>query len=98
MVVTLYAFIGVVAGYNVSFVVALLVSHNPISGAWTAWDGQFTGPHINIDLMWYWAASLNISLDVGIIILPLWQLRRLRMSFSKKLRASFMFLGGTLYV
>ncbi|KAH8694930.1 hypothetical protein BGW36DRAFT_360651 [Talaromyces proteolyticus] len=94
IIVTLYAFIVVIACYNVSFVVALLLSHIPLSGAWTAWDGQFIGRQINVDLMWYVAASLNIALDLGIILLPLWQLRHLRMSFSKKLRASLMFLGG----
>jgi hypothetical protein len=98
MIVTLYTFIGVIVCYNVSFVVALLVSYIPLSGAWTAWDGEFTGRHINIDLMWYVAASLNITFDLGIILLPIWQLRHLRMSFSKKVRASLMFLGGTLYV
>jgi hypothetical protein len=98
MLVTLYAFIGVISCYNVSFVVALLASHIPVSGVWTAWDGKFTGRHSNVDLIWYVAASLNLALDLGIILLPIWQLRHLRMSFSKKVRASLMFLGGILYV
>ncbi|QKX61407.1 uncharacterized protein TRUGW13939_08555 [Talaromyces rugulosus] len=98
MLVTLYAFIGVISCYNVSFVVALLASHIPVSGVWTAWDGKFTGRHINVDLMWYVAASLNLALDLGIILLPIWQLRHLRMSFSKKVRASLMFLGGTFVI
>lgn len=71
MLVTLYAFIGVVSCYNVTFVAALVASHIPVSGAWTAWDGQFTGRQINVDLMWYMAASLNIALDLGIILFPL---------------------------
>jgi hypothetical protein len=90
----------VMAMYNVAFVVVLAFQCVPVPGAWTAWDGTFKGKCINLNLVWWLAAGLNIAFDLGIMSLPFWPLRKLQMSLKKKIQIGLMlgvgFLSGPL--
>jgi len=91
-----YTFITLTAMYNLTFVFALAFQCVPASGAWTSWDGTFTGHCINVNHLWWVAAGLNIGFDVGIMGLPFWPLRSLQMNLKKKLQVGMMFGVGFL--
>lgn len=84
--------------YNVTFVIALALQCVPVPGAWTAWEGTFKGTCMDLKVMWWVAAALNIAFDFGIMSLPFWPLRKLQMSLKIKIQIGLMlgvgFLSG----
>ncbi|KIM93800.1 hypothetical protein OIDMADRAFT_65044, partial [Oidiodendron maius Zn] len=83
--------------YNITFVIALALQCVPVTGAWTAWDGTFRGTFIDLKVMWWVAAALNIAFDFGIMSLPFWPLRELQMSLKIKIQIGLM-LGVGFFV
>jgi hypothetical protein len=82
--------------YNVAIGVALAFQCLPVPGAWTAWDGTFKGKCINLNLLWWLAAAVNIAFDLGVMSLPFWPLRKLQMSLKKKIQIGLMLGVGFL--
>lgn len=83
-------------GYMVAFVSVSIWQCIPISGAWTNWDGTFTGHCNNINLQGWTSAAFNIILDLIVIILPLPELWKMKMSIQKKIGIMLMFSVGFL--
>jgi hypothetical protein len=81
-----------------TFVPALIAQCNPISLAWDRWDGEHEGKCINLNAMGWAAAAINIVLDLAVIILPIFETLKLRMSMMRKVGIGLMFAGGLLYV
>jgi hypothetical protein len=92
-----YTAITLTAMYNITFVFALVFQCVPVHGAWTAWDGTFRGKCIDLNLMWWLAAALNIAFDIAVMGLPFWPLWKLQMSMKKKIQVGLMFSVGFLY-
>ena len=94
--IAVWASIILTSMYNITFVFALAFQCVPMYGAWTAWDGTFKGKCIDLNLMWWLAAALNIAFDLGIMSLPFWPLRKLQMNMKKKIQIGMMFGVGFL--
>jgi hypothetical protein len=93
-----YALVALNIAFALSYDLMLIFQCSPIEGAWTDWDGTFTGKCISINILGWSAAAINIALDLGTIILPLPELVQLSMSMKKKAQILVMFTIGFLYV
>lgn len=91
----LWATVGGVALWGIIFVVTALLQCRPVAYFWTKWDGQHAGACLDVNAVATTHAAISIALDVWILGIPLWQLRRLRMHWKKKLGVGFMFCVGT---
>ncbi len=70
----------------------------PVSYAWTKWDGKHEGHCLNMNAQAWANAGISIALDIWIIGLPLQQLFGLSWDWRKKSQAMVMFSIGLLYV
>ncbi|KAI0014496.1 hypothetical protein F4779DRAFT_612785 [Xylariaceae sp. FL0662B] len=80
--------------WALSYDFLLIFQCNPIPGAWKHWDGEFEAKCININILGWSAAAINIALDIAIIFLPLPELFSLSMSTKKKVQIMAMFAVG----
>ncbi|KAI5196366.1 hypothetical protein E4T39_07803 [Aureobasidium subglaciale] len=90
----IYAMIGLCTAYIVVFVTVTALQCIPVSMAWEKWDGEHKGKCLNLNAIGWASASLNIVLDLVVIILPMKQLTVLNMDWQRKLGVIIMFLGG----
>ncbi|KAI0478211.1 hypothetical protein F4859DRAFT_478987 [Xylaria cf. heliscus] len=91
-----FALIGLNLANFIAFVIATIFQCFPIYGAWTFWDGSFTGHCNNVHIQSWIQAGFNISLDLLVIILPLPPLANLTASKRKKVQILIMFSLGFL--
>ncbi|CAK7238509.1 hypothetical protein SEUCBS140593_010760 [Sporothrix eucalyptigena] len=91
----IWATIGLVTVYGLTFVLVGIFQCQPISYYWTNWDGDHRGHCLNIKTIAWTNAAIGIALDLWMLAIPLWQLRKLRLHWKKKLGVSFMFIVGT---
>jgi hypothetical protein len=91
-------FIGI-SIWGFAFLLTAIFQCRPISYFWTHWDGSDRGGGkscIDPNLLSWVQSSMSIALDVWVILIPLWQLRKLNMHWKKKIFVAFMFLVGAL--
>jgi len=80
---------------TISFTIATILSCRPISYAWTRWQGPVTkGTCNNTNLQTYIAGGINVVQDFTILLLPLPEVYKLKVSFKKKIQLFFMFGVG----
>ncbi|ENH62838.1 hypothetical protein FOC1_g10006304 [Fusarium oxysporum f. sp. cubense race 1] len=89
-----WIFIGLNVAYFITFELISIFQCRPIEGAWRAWDKEFKAKCNNINLQGWFAAILNIILDVGTMVIPLKELYALSMSLKKKIQLMLMFSVG----
>jgi hypothetical protein len=82
------------AGYAIAFLLVSIFQCDPISLAWTRWDGEHTGTCNNINAQVWASAAINVFLDLVIIILPLPIVYKLNINRRKKLLVTAMFCVG----
>ncbi|CAJ2512717.1 Uu.00g008360.m01.CDS01 [Anthostomella pinea] len=82
--------------YALTYDFLLIFQCDPIPGAWLFWDGTFHGTRecLNINILGWSAAAINITLDLAVILLPMPELFMLSMSMRKKLQIVAMFAVG----
>ncbi|KAI3392170.1 hypothetical protein diail_6118, partial [Diaporthe ilicicola] len=84
--------------FNVLLIVAFLCADFgqcvPLSYFWDAWDKEHSGSCFDTNALAYAHSSINIALDVWMLILPATQVWRLNMPFKKRLDVSAMFAIG----
>lgn len=85
-----------VALFGVAFVVVAIFQCTPIDYYWWKWDGEHQGHCMDINAIAWSNAAISIALDVWMLAIPLWQLRSLRLDWTKKLGVVMMFSVGTL--
>ncbi|KAG9494908.1 hypothetical protein J7337_013137 [Fusarium musae] len=89
-----WIFIGLNVAYFITFELISIFQCRPIDGAWRAWDKEYKAKCNNINLQGWFAAILNIILDVGTMVIPLKELYGLSMSLRKKIQLMLMFSVG----
>ncbi|KAF4442057.1 CFEM domain-containing [Fusarium acutatum] len=89
-----WIFIGLNVAYFITFELISIFQCRPIDGAWKAWDKEYKAKCNNINLQGWFAAILNIILDVGTMVIPLKELYGLSMSLKKKIQLMLMFSVG----
>jgi hypothetical protein len=82
--------------YIITFVTATALQCIPIRIAWEHWDGDHHGKCIDLNADAWCSASVNIVLDLIVILLPMRELKKLAMSRRRKFGIMLMFLGGLL--
>lgn len=87
----------VCAAYGIAFSLVAIFSCWPIRFNWV-WDGSPGGSCIDRNAVQWGSAIISIILDVWIIAIPLWNIRKLKMHWKKKLGVASMFLVGILLV
>ncbi|KAF3001846.1 hypothetical protein E8E13_004281 [Curvularia kusanoi] len=82
--------------YGIAFVVTAIFQCHPISHYWTNWDKEHNdGQCINVNALAWSNAIISIVLDVWMLILPLYEVFRLQLTWRKKLSVAVMFMVGT---
>ncbi|CAK7201709.1 hypothetical protein SEUCBS139899_004421 [Sporothrix eucalyptigena] len=87
--------IGFVIVFGLTFIFIGIFQCRPISYYWTNWDGEHTGTCLNVNAIGWANAAISIALDFWMLAIPLYQLRKLRLHWKKKLSVVFMFTVGT---
>ncbi|WYZ46848.1 hypothetical protein EsH8_IX_001073 [Colletotrichum jinshuiense] len=76
------------------FIFVGLFQCSPVNLAWTFWTGETTGTCINIVHIALAHASINIALDIWMLILPITQIWGMNLGRRKKIAVMFMFSLG----
>ena len=82
--------------YIFVFVIVTAFQCIPVRIAWEKWDGEHTGKCLSLNALGWASASLNIVLDLIVIVLPIRELKNLAISRRRKVGVMLMFLGGFL--
>ncbi|KAI4733587.1 hypothetical protein E4T50_15852 [Aureobasidium sp. EXF-12298] len=90
----IYGMIGICLTYIIVFVLVTAFQCRPVNVAWLKWDGEHPGKCLDLNADGWASASINIILDLIVIVLPMKQLTMLNMSWQRKLGVIAMFLGG----
>ncbi|KAF2502651.1 hypothetical protein BU16DRAFT_554699 [Lophium mytilinum] len=80
--------------YIVGFIPPVIAQCRPINLAWKHWDGEHEGHCINLNVEGWISAAVNIAIDVMVILLPLQQIVKLKLSRRKKYGLIVMFTMG----
>lgn len=91
-----YVGLALSVAYGIAFFFATLFQCSPVSMAWNFWDEESPGRCNDIKMQAWMLAGLNIVLDVYILVLPLYEVWKLKMGMAKKLMLVFMFSLGIL--
>ncbi|KAH7124810.1 hypothetical protein B0J13DRAFT_565654 [Dactylonectria estremocensis] len=91
----LWGTIGFNTAYMLTFLIVGVFSCQPISYLWTRWDGEHQGKCIDINAVAWAHAGISIALDVWVLVVPLSQLRLLKLDWRKKIGVGLMFSVGT---
>ncbi|KAL5116293.1 hypothetical protein ACEQ8H_005851 [Pleosporales sp. CAS-2024a] len=81
--------------YGTSFAMVGAFQCKPISHYWTQWDGEGTGQCVNVNALAWTNAIISIVLDIWMLILPLYEVFQLQLSWRSKIGVAIMFLVGT---
>jgi hypothetical protein len=81
---------------GIAFTIAAVFQCQPISFYWTKWDKEGDGKCININGLAWSNAIISIVLDIWMLILPLYEVFNLQLTWRKKLSVTVMFCVGTL--
>ncbi|OAL55080.1 hypothetical protein IQ07DRAFT_608858 [Pyrenochaeta sp. DS3sAY3a] len=87
--------VGMVTGFGIGNVVAMVFQCTPIAFFWDGWRGQMDGfCGVDVRLFGFVRGAVEIFLDLVILTLPLPMLAKLNMSRKKKLQIMSMFCVG----
>ncbi|KAF2622047.1 hypothetical protein BU25DRAFT_452307 [Macroventuria anomochaeta] len=82
--------------YGLTFVIVAVFQCQPINHYWTNWDKEHEdGQCINVNALAWSNAIVSIILDIWMLVLPLYEVFRLQLSWRKKISVAVMFLVGT---
>lgn len=82
--------------YGIAFSSVSIFQCTPMNYFWLRWDGLHKGHCVDINAFSWSNAIISIVLDLWMLAIPLWQLRRLTLSRKTKLGVGLMFAAGTL--
>ncbi|KAK5048917.1 hypothetical protein LTR84_005338 [Exophiala bonariae] len=89
-----YVLMGLIVACILSFIPAIIWQCTPVSFAWTSLPGQTGGHCINTFLMTWIGSSINVVLDLAVILVPIPHLLKLTLSRKKKIQVVAMFSVG----
>jgi hypothetical protein len=92
----LWGTIAFVVLWAVVYVFVAIFQCQPIRHYWESWDKQHEGACININAFAWSNAAINILLDAWMLILPLYEVFQLQLTWRKKISVAMMFCVGTL--
>ncbi|KAB5581016.1 hypothetical protein GE09DRAFT_1020739 [Coniochaeta sp. 2T2.1] len=81
--------------FGIIFVCVAIFQCSPISFFWQNWDGEHKGKCLDINAIAWANAAISIALDLWMLVIPLAQLKTLRLHWKKKIGVGLMFCVGT---
>lgn len=91
-----FVMIGVCLAYSPATALATFFNCTPVSYNWTSWTGETQGSCFSFNTFAWAQSSINIVLDLIIILLPIPQLWKLNMGKKKRIQIVLMFSVGLL--
>ncbi|KAK8128794.1 hypothetical protein PG984_009902, partial [Apiospora sp. TS-2023a] len=94
-----YACFGTIAfvvAFSIATFVTTIFSCSPVDFVYKGWAGDSKGTCININAFWFSQATINITTDLWIMILPITQIKKLDLERKKKIFLCIMFCVGLL--
>jgi hypothetical protein len=88
--------VGVCLAYIPATALATFLNCIPVSYNWTAWTGETEGRCFSFNTFAWAQSTINIVLDLTIILLPIPQLWKLNMGRKKRIQIVLMFSVGLL--
>ncbi|KAM4055754.1 CFEM domain-containing protein [Hirsutella rhossiliensis] len=84
-----------VALFGTTFIFVAIFQCKPIDYYWWKWDGEHQGQCMDFNAIAWSNAAISIVIDVWMLAIPMWQLKNLRLDWTKKLGVGMMFSVGT---
>ncbi|KAF5562965.1 integral membrane protein PTH11 [Fusarium phyllophilum] len=81
--------------FGVLFMFLAAFQCTPVSYFWLKWDGEHKGTCMNSTAIGWANASISVAMDVWMLAVPLWYLRKLKLHWKKKVGVAAMFIVGT---
>ncbi|KAH8900355.1 putative PTH11-type G-protein coupled receptor protein [Thozetella sp. PMI_491] len=81
--------------FGITFMFVSAFQCRPVSYFWLGWDGEHQGSCLNVNAIGWANACISIALDVWMLVIPLWQIRSLKLHWKKKVGVAMMFFVGT---
>jgi hypothetical protein len=92
----LWATIAFTVLYGISFSITAIFQCSPISYYWLQYAEEGSGKCVNINALAWTNAIISIILDIWMLILPLYEVFHLQLSWRNKISVALMFFVGTL--
>ncbi|KAI3401674.1 hypothetical protein diail_9338 [Diaporthe ilicicola] len=89
-----FVMVAICLAYIISTSLATIFNCTPVSYNWTSWTGETKGHCFSFNTFAWAQSSLNIVLDLTIILLPIPQLWKLNMGKKKRIQLVLMFSVG----
>ena len=84
--------------YGIIFFFISIFQCSPISLFWNQWEGGHEGKCLTLNAIGWANAIIGVILDFWMLAIPMAELRKLRLSWKRKIGVAMMFCLGTLYV
>ncbi|KAK7417244.1 hypothetical protein QQX98_004678 [Neonectria punicea] len=84
------------AVYGITFVFLAAFQCTPVDFFWKGWDGEYEGRCLNTNAIGWANAAVSVTIDLWMLAIPLYELRKLRLHWKKKIGICLMFIVGTL--
>ncbi|RBR06325.1 hypothetical protein FVER53590_07611 [Fusarium verticillioides] len=81
--------------FGVLFMFLAAFQCTPVSYFWLNWDGEHKGTCMNSTAIGWANASISVAVDVWMLAVPMWYLRKLKLHWKKKIGVAAMFIVGT---
>ncbi|KAF5664576.1 integral membrane protein PTH11 [Fusarium denticulatum] len=81
--------------FGVLFMFLAAFQCTPVSYFWLNWDGEHKGTCMNSTAIGWANASISVAVDVWMLAIPMWYLRKLKLHWKKKIGVAAMFIVGT---
>ncbi|KAK8033675.1 hypothetical protein PG991_003073, partial [Apiospora marii] len=94
-----YACFGTIAfvvAFSLATFTVTIFSCSPVDFVYKGWAGDSQGTCININAFWFSQATINITTDLWIMVLPITQIKKLDLERKKKIFLCIMFCVGLL--
>jgi len=89
----IYVTLGVVTAAGISVAVALALQCTPVSYYWNWWKDDAEGHCIHLHGLGLAAGGIGIALDLWIMLIPLPEIRKLRLPLKQKLGLFLVFVA-----
>lgn len=87
-----YSCIGFIITHSIIYITMIVLQCIPVAAVWTLEPAKC----LNLTSIIYSAAGVSIFEDIIILLLPVWELRKLNLSTRKKVELTLMFGLGSL--
>lgn len=82
--------------YGLTFILFAALQCTPIDFYWVQYKSDIDGHCLNLNLLGWINGAISVAIDVWMIGIPLFQLRKLELHWKKKIGVGIMFLTGAL--